>query len=218
MVSRWGIRAGRGRGSSLAAAFLLALAISVPVALPPTTATAQQAKKTQRATKPKESPRPKPANIDKNGVLILVKSALLALDHANKTGNYTVLRDLGSLNFQANTAARLADIFASQRAQKLDLAGIVVLDPQLTLLPQIEPNGMLHMAGFFPSVPSQVNFEMLWEPVNREWRLYGLSVNLSAGGPTAPDGPPPEPPAVSADPPEAPTASVTTVPTKRPDN
>jgi hypothetical protein len=32
----------------------------------------------------------------RNGVLILVRSALIALDQANKTGNYTVLRDLGA--------------------------------------------------------------------------------------------------------------------------
>lgn len=213
-MSGWSTRVGRGQPARLTLILLLAFALSVPVALLPTTALAQQAKKSQRATKQEKPTRPMPADIDKNGVLILVKSALLALDHANKTGNYTVLRDLGSINFQVNTAARLAEIFASQRAQKLDLAGIVVLDPQLTLLPQIEPNGMLHMAGFFPSVPSQVDFEMLWEPVNREWRLYGLSVNLSAGGPKAPDAPPPEPPAISAEPPEAPTASVTAPPTK----
>ena len=49
---------------------------------------------------------PRPAQIDRNGVLILVRSALLALDQANKTGNYTVLRDLSSSDFQANSAAR----------------------------------------------------------------------------------------------------------------
>ena len=38
----------------------------------------------------------KPANIDRNGVLMLIRSTLLALDHANKSGNYTVLRDLGA--------------------------------------------------------------------------------------------------------------------------
>jgi hypothetical protein len=41
--------------------------------------------------------------------LILIRQTLLALDQANKTGNYTVLRDLGSPDFQANTAAGLAD-------------------------------------------------------------------------------------------------------------
>ena len=49
----------------------------------------------------------KPAQIDRNGVLILIRSALLALDQANKTGNYTVLRDLGAPGFQTNSAARL---------------------------------------------------------------------------------------------------------------
>ena len=78
----------------------------------------------------------KPAQIDRNGVIILIRSSLIALDQANKTGNYTVLRDLGAPNFQAtNTAARLGDIFAALRRDKVDLSGVAALDPQLTLLP-----------------------------------------------------------------------------------
>ena len=37
-------------------------------------------------------------------------------------GNYTVLRDLGSPDFQANSAARLAEIFAQQRRDNIDLS------------------------------------------------------------------------------------------------
>jgi hypothetical protein len=140
-----------------------------------------------------------PANIDPDGILILVRSAILALDQANKTGNYTVLRDLGAPGFQKNSSAQLGEFFASQRNQKLDLGGIIVIEPHLTLIPQIEPNGMLHMAGFFPSVPMQVNFELLYAPVEREWKLYGISVNLSRGGPQAPDTPPEPEPTVSND-------------------
>ena len=128
----------------------------------------------------------KPAQIDRNGVLILVRSSLLALDHANKTGNYTVLRDLGSPQFQMNTDARLAEIFAQQRRDNLDLSGVAALDPQLTLMPQIEPNGMMHMKGFFPSVPAQMNFELLYAPVNGQWRLFGISVGLASSAPAAP--------------------------------
>lgn len=132
-------------------------------------------------------PAARPANIDRNGVLILVRSTLLALDQANKSGNYTVLRDLGAPGFQAaNTAARLGEIFASQRNDRLDLSGVAVIDPQLNSAPQIEPNGMMRMAGFFPSVPSQVNFELLYEPINGQWRLFGLSVNVGQSGPIAP--------------------------------
>jgi hypothetical protein len=136
---------------------------------------------------------PKPANIDRNGVLMLVRSAILALDQANKTGNYTVLRDLGAPGFQANTAARLAEIFAAQRNDKLDLSGVAVIDPQLTVLPEIDSNGMMRMAGFFPSVPSQVNFDLLFAPVEGQWRLFGISVKVGSSAPAAPTPPPPAP-------------------------
>ena len=146
-----------------------------------------RAQESKQEAKPSPSARsPTPAAIDRNGVLILIRSTLFALDQANKTGNYTVLRDLGSPAFQTNTAARLAEIFAVHRKDNIDLSGIAVLDPQLTLLPQIEANGMMHMAGFFPSVPTQVNFEMAFAPVDRQWRLFGVSVSFGQATPVAP--------------------------------
>jgi len=114
---------------------------------------------------------------------------LLALDQANKTGNYTVLRDLGSPEFQVNTASRLAEIFAQQRHDNIDLSGVAVIEPQLSLLPQIEANGMMHMAGFFPSVPTQVNFELVYAPVGGRWRLFGISVSFGQPSPAAPQVP-----------------------------
>lgn len=129
--------------------------------------------------------------------MMLVRSALLALDHANKSGNYTVLRDIGAPGFQANTAARLSEIFAKLRNDKIDLSGVAVIEPQLSLLPQIEPNGMMRMAGFFPSVPSQVNFDLLYAPVDGQWRLFGISVSIGQSSPTPP---PPSPPPAAAKP------------------
>jgi hypothetical protein len=137
------------------------------------------------------APAPRPAQIDRNGVLILVRSTLLALDQANKTGNYTVLRDLGAPGFQSNTAARLGEIFAKLRGDNLDLSGVAVIDPQLSLLPQIEANGLMHMAGSFPSVPTQVNFDLSFAPVDGQWRLFGISVSIGQMTPAAPV--PPEP-------------------------
>jgi len=145
---------------------------------------------------------PKAAQIDRNGVLMLVRSTLLALDHANKTGNYTVLRDIGAPGFQSNSAAKLGEIFAKLRNDNLDLSGVAVIDPQLNLLPQIEANGLMHMAGFFPSVPTQVNFDLSFAPVNGQWRLFGISVSIGQSGPAAPEPPSPPPaqkqPAASA--------------------
>src|SRR6266550_1714324 len=163
---------------------------------PQSTQYAEAAPKQQQPA-PKQQPQaqaPKPAQIDRNGVLILIRSALLALDQANKTGNYTVLRDLGAPDFQANSAARLAEIFVQQRRDNIDLSGVAVSYQQLTLLPQIEANGLMHMAGFFPSVPTQVNFELLYAPVGGRWRLFGLSVSFGQAAPAAPQSPAPAAP------------------------
>ncbi|MEZ5889201.1 MAG: hypothetical protein R3D52_02445 [Xanthobacteraceae bacterium] len=151
----------------------------------------------------------KPAQIDRNGVLILIRSTLLALDHANKTGNYTVLRDLGAPGFQVNTAARLAEIFADQRRNNLDLSGVAAIDPQLSLLPQIEANGFMRLAGFFPSIPRPVNFEMIFAPVDGQWRLFGLSISLGQSGAAAPPAP------VAANPPPMPAAPAKNTATNR---
>jgi hypothetical protein len=157
--------------------------------------------------------------VDRNGVLILIRSTILALDQANKTGNYTVLRDLCAPGFQANTAARLAEIFAAQRRDNLDLSGVAVIDPQLTVLPQIESNGMMRMAGFFPSVPQQVNFEMLFAPVSGQWKLFGISVNVGQSGPVAPQPPhaaAPAPTAAAAARPPAPAPAAHGKPAGKP--
>jgi hypothetical protein len=176
------VRTPNGRiGSFFAAAALAVAALMLPLS----------GARAEEAAPKQATAAPKPANIDRNGVLMLVRSTLFALDHGNKTGNYTVLRDLGAPGFHVNTAARLAEIFAKLRADKVDLSGIAVIDPQLSLLPQIEANGMMHMSGFFPSVPSQVNFELLYAPVDGQWRLFGISVSVGQSGPVAPEAPPP---------------------------
>jgi hypothetical protein len=140
----------------------------------------------QQTQPPQAAQPPQPAQIDRNGVLILIRSTLLALDQANKTGNYTVLRDLGAPGFQVNTAARLAEIFAKQRNDKIDLSAIATVDPQLSLPAQIEPDGRLHVAGLFPSAPAPVNFDLTFTPVDGQWRLLGLSVTFGPTGPAAP--------------------------------
>jgi hypothetical protein len=136
---------------------------------------------------------PKPANVNPTAILILVRSVLIALDQANKTGNYSVLRDIGSPDFQRNnSAARLAEIFANQRNGNFDLSNVAVLDPQMTLQPQIDPNGMLHFAGFYPAPSGQMNFEFLLQPVNNKWVVFGLAVNFAQAGAASENGKPPE--------------------------
>jgi hypothetical protein len=181
----------------MAAGFIVGLFLFDPQGAPTPAQTVYAA---ERAETQAPAQKQGATQIDRNGVLILIRSTLLALDQANKTGNYTVLRDLGSPDFQANSAARLTEIFAQQRKDNVDLSGVAVIDPQLTVLPQIEANGLMRMAGFFPSVPTQVNFEMLYAPVDGRWRLFGVSVSFGQAAPAAPAAP--QPPA-SGDAPQA---------------
>jgi hypothetical protein len=118
-----------------------------------------------------------PAQIDRNALVTLIRGTLLALHQGNETGNYTVLRDLGAPGFQsANTAARLSEIFAPQRAQGLDLSSIAVADPLVTSAPRIVQGGLMHVAGTFAGASGPISFELLFAPIDGRWRLFGVSV------------------------------------------
>ena len=174
-----------GIGSLARAWIALALAGALLAAAPPAVAQTAAPARSQPAP-------PRPAPIDRNGVLILIRATLIAVQQANQTGNYGVLYGLSAPGFQSlNQPARLAEIFAGLRAQNFDLSGVAVLEPQLTVLPEADANGVMRLAGYFPSVPLQVNFDLQFAPVEGRWRLLGISVNV---GPPTPVAPQPESP------------------------
>jgi hypothetical protein len=113
-------------------------------------------------------------------LLILIRASLIALNQANVTGNYTVLRDLGAPSFkEANSADKLAQIFASMRQRNLDLALALLIQPKLYRKPVITPSGMLRITGFFPTDPERITFDLMFSAVKGRWRLFGLSVDVA---------------------------------------
>ncbi len=113
-------------------------------------------------------------------LIILIRSTVVALSHANLTNNYSVLSGLGSPSFQkANPPARLQTVFTAFRTNNIDMNPVVFVTPQLTSPPVIE-NGRLRLAGFFPSQPMRVNFDLQFEPTGGVWKLFAVSVNLAA--------------------------------------
>ena len=87
---------------------------------------------------------------------------------------------------EANTAGRLAYTFAKLAAQGVDLSAVTVLAPQLTEVPTVElQHQMLHVKGYFPGQPLQIEFEMLYQPVAGRWRLFGLAVSAVPPAPAA---------------------------------
>jgi len=123
---------------------------------------------------------PQPQVPDNLKITILIKNSLIALNNANLTGNYAVLRDLAAPGFALNNnPARLAQIFQKLRELKIDLAPTVLFQPVLTKQPILAKNGLLLMEGYFATRPEQVNFEFAFQLVGGAWRLFGLRVDTS---------------------------------------
>lgn len=120
-------------------------------------------------------------------LIILIRTTLIALNQADLTGNYSVLRDMAAPGFQqANNAARLGEIFSDLRVRKIDLSPIAVIEPKLARAAFINEQGMLRITGFFPTKPEQVNFDLAFQPVDGQWRMFGISVKTSQAQPPAP--------------------------------
>ena len=119
-------------------------------------------------------------------LLMQIRSTLIALDQANLTGNYTVFRDLGAPGFQqANTPAQLSEIFGRLRERKLDLSPIVLIPAKLSRKPATNAKGQLRVTGFFPTRPERVDFDLIFELMDGELRLLGISVGTSLARPLA---------------------------------
>jgi hypothetical protein len=153
--------------------------------VPPKTPPAQPAP----ATPPAQNP---PVPIEQ--ALYLIRSALLTLNDANRSGNYSVLRDLAAPDFQArNTAADLAGIFANLRQRHIDLHAAAMIAPQLAAAPALDDKGMLRLTGLFPTQPQQIKFDLLFQNVGGEWRLFGISIATPDAVPPAPAAQAPAP-------------------------
>lgn len=139
---------------------------------------------------------PAQSAIDLKQALYLIRTSLMTLNDANRSGNYTVLRDLAAPSFQArNTSADLAAIFTDLRKRQIDLFNVAIVAPQLAAVPAIGPEGLLRLKGFFPTRPLLIDFDILFQNVGGQWRMFGLSVQTPpADAPKPAPPPPPAPP------------------------
>jgi hypothetical protein len=127
---------------------------------------------------------------DADLVVTLVSSVMLALHQANITGNYTVLRDMSAPGFRnKNTATDLGRIFAPIRETKIDLSQTVLLDPHITTA-TLNDQKMLYLVGAFDTKPTPVTFELLFEPIDGNWQMFGIAVKPVTQITDAPSGKP----------------------------
>jgi hypothetical protein len=131
------------------------------------------------ATAPKFNP-----SINLEQALYLIRSTLLTLNDANRSGNYSVLRDLAAPGFQQkNNAADLALVFTDLRRRNFDLFAVALAAPQLAAAPARDDQGMLRLTGLFPTRPQQINFDLIFQDVAGQWRLFGISVQTPEAPP-----------------------------------
>lgn len=138
---------------------------------------ASQAKPAQ---KPKGKPGAKPALPDATTMVVLIRGAVIALNQANMTGNYSVLRDMSAPGFQlGNSFAKISTIFADLRKRHLDLGPVAAIDARLFRAAAIDSGGLLRLTGYFASRPEQVNFDLAFQMVEGRWLLFGIGLNTS---------------------------------------
>jgi hypothetical protein len=115
---------------------------------------------------------------DAEKIVLLLRSSLLTLNDALQTGNFTVLRDVAAPGFrEANSAARLSEIFGGIARQGVDLTAVAIIVPQLTEPPALDhKTNMVRIKGFFPGQPVRIDFDVAYQAVGSRWRLFGLSV------------------------------------------
>jgi hypothetical protein len=151
-------------GLKLAGALLIAATPALPAA-------AQVRPAPVRAAPVPNLPVPDPRT-----ALKMLYGIMAAVDQANRTGNYSVLRDLGTPAFQANNnQAALTAIFAGLRRQQTDISETLMATPVWEIPPRLTSPTVLRMRGTFALRPQPIAFDLLfaWD---RGWRLDGVAV------------------------------------------
>lgn len=153
----------------LAPAFLFAL-----VTLAPVQAAAQTQPAAQRTVQPPPSLRPTPSQLELSK---LIWSTMAALDHANRSGNYSVLRDISATGFQINNnAAQLAQVFAGIRNLQIDLGNTLLVPPTYSTAPTFIREDVFRVQGVFQLRPISIGFDMYFQWEQGRWKLYGIDV------------------------------------------
>jgi len=159
-----------------APAFRFALGVAIAAALPFAPAQAQQQPSAQPQPQltPPPSVRPTPSQLELSKLLW---STLAAVDHANQSGNYSVLRDISAQTFQVNfNPARLTEIFAGLRNLNIDLSNALLVPPTYYEAPQMISNDVFRVRGIFQLRPISIGFDVYYQWEQGRWKLFGIDL------------------------------------------
>jgi hypothetical protein len=116
--------------------------------------------------------------LEQQELLKLIWATMTAVDQANRTGNYSVLRDLAAPGFQAaNDQAKLTAIFANLRASGVDLSNTLLLAPSYRVPPQLVQPGLVRAQGAFGMRPNAISFDVAYQWSGGQWKLFAIGVS-----------------------------------------
>jgi hypothetical protein len=114
-------------------------------------------------------------------VEIMVKQALLTLNDANLTNNYSVFHArLAPVFRREYSVEKFADIFKAFRDRAIDLSPIALFRPTYIEAPSLGDDGVLRMRGYFPTVPSRLYFDLAYADVGGKWMLFAINVDVKS--------------------------------------
>lgn len=128
----------------------------------------------QPTVQPPASVRPTPSQIELSKLLW---ATVVSVDSANRSGNYSVLRDLAAQSFQIeNNPARLAEIFAGIRNSRIDLTNALLVPPTYTQAPVMLREDVFRVTGYFQIRPVSLSFDVLYQWEQGQWKLLGIDI------------------------------------------
>jgi hypothetical protein len=112
----------------------------------------------------------------------------LKFGRAIKSGDFTELYQTTSSEVQKKyTVSAFAASFAEIVDKKLDVAVAEDAKPTFTTAPEMQENGVLHMAGVFTcgELHDHLNFDYKYVYRHTEWKLLGIHVRITGEKPDA---------------------------------
>lgn len=145
-----------------------------------------QASQPAATVQPPPAMRPVPDTLELSR---LIWSTVVTVNDANRSGNYTVLRDTSSQGFQINNdPARLGQIFSGLRDSRVDLSIALLVPPTYAAAPQLVQQDVFRVTGIFALRPISVQFDLMYQWEQGRWKLYGIDLRplQMASAPSAP--------------------------------
>lgn len=170
----------------------LIAALALPAAAQAQPVVQGQARPAQAA--PPISSQPVPGELELSKLLW---STMVAIDQANQSGNYSVLRDISAPAFQINNdPSTLANIFQGVRAARIDLSNALLVAPTYMQAPRMLPGEVLQVQGYFGLRPTMIQFDFQYQWIQGRWKMFGVSIRPASMAQTIPGpAPAPQPPA-----------------------